>query len=100
MMETEFRPEAVEAARRIGEYVKPSGRPMSGFALGWVLANTLVKGVIIGPKSMTQLEDYLALAGTRYSADDEVFMDGLVPSGGVAGAAYSDPRYPYRGRVL
>ncbi|MGF1620880.1 MAG: aldo/keto reductase [Rhodomicrobiaceae bacterium] len=100
MMETEFRPEAIEAARRIGEYVKPSGRPMSGFALGWVLANALVTGVIIGPKSMAQLEDYLTLAGTPYSADDEVFMDGLVPSGGTAGAAYSDPRYPYRGRVL
>jgi len=100
MMETEFRPEAIEAARRIGSHLEPSARSMSGFALSWVLANKLVTGVIIGPKSMQQLEDYLALAGTAYTEEDEAFVNGLVPSGGAAGTAYSDPRYPYRGREI
>ena len=100
MLETEFRPEAIEAARRIADHLDASGRPMNGFALAWVLANRTVTGVIIGPKSMAQLEDYLTLAGTAYAAEDEAFMDKLVPSGAAAGTAYSDPQYPYRGRVL
>jgi aryl-alcohol dehydrogenase-like predicted oxidoreductase len=100
MMETEFRPEAIEAARTIARHLEPSGRPMGGFALSWVLANRLISGVIIGPKTMTQLEDYLALAGTPYTAEDEAFMNQLIPSGSAAGYAYSDPRYPYRGRVF
>ncbi|HEY7647122.1 MAG TPA: aldo/keto reductase [Hyphomicrobiales bacterium] len=100
MMETEFRPEAIDAARRIAEYVKPSGRPMAGFALAWVLANRLISGVVIGPKTLAQLEDYIALASTPYGEADEAFMNDLVPSGSAAGYAYADPRYPYRGRVL
>jgi len=100
MMETEFRPEAIEAARNIARYVEPSGRPMGGFALSWVLANRLISGVVIGPKTMTQLEDYLTLARTPYTAEDEAFMNQLIPSGSAAGYAYSDPRYPYRGRVF
>jgi aryl-alcohol dehydrogenase-like predicted oxidoreductase len=100
MMETEFRPETIEAARKIARHLEPSGRSMTGFALSWVLANRLISGVIIGPKSMAQLEDYLAAVGTPYDAADEAFMNELVPSGGAAGQAYSDPRYPYRGRVV
>ncbi|WP_245296941.1 MULTISPECIES: aldo/keto reductase [Rhodomicrobium] len=100
MMETEFRPEAIDAARKIAAHLAPSGRPMSGFALAWVLANKLVSGVVIGPKTMAQLEDYISLAATAYTAEDEAFMNQLVPSGSAAGYAYSDPRYPYRGRVF
>ena len=100
IMETEFRPEAIEAVRKIAGYLEPSGRPMTGFALSWVLANQLISGLIIGPKSMRQLEDYLQFAGTQYSEEDEEFMNALIPSGAAAGYAYADPRYPYRGRVL
>lgn len=100
MMETEFRPEAIEAARKMARYLEPSGRPMGGFALSWVLANRLISGVVIGPKTMTQLDDYLTLADTPYTAEDEAFMNQLIPSGSAAGYAYSDPRYPYRGRVF
>jgi aryl-alcohol dehydrogenase-like predicted oxidoreductase len=100
MIQTEFRPEAIEAARKIADYLAPSRRPMSGFALSWVLANKLISGAIIGPKSMAQLEDYLAVAGTPYGEADEAFMDALIPPGASAGYAYADPRYPYRGRVF
>ena len=100
MMQTEFRPEVLDAARKIAQHLAPSGRPMSGFALSWVLANKLISGVVIGPKSMRQLEDYLAVAGTPYDEADEAFMNGLIPSGASAGYAYADPRYPYRGRVF
>ncbi len=100
MMQTEFRPEALDAARAIGRYLEPSGRSMTGFALSWVLANRLISGVIIGPKSMQQLEEYLAVAGTPYTEADETFMNELIPAGASAGYAYADPRYPYRGRVF
>jgi aryl-alcohol dehydrogenase-like predicted oxidoreductase len=100
MMQTEFRPEAIDAARKIAAHLATSGRPMPGFALSWVLANRIISGLIAGPKTMAQLEDYLTLYGTPYTAEDEDFMNGLVPSGSAAGYAYSDPRYPYRGRAF
>lgn len=100
MMETEFRPEALEAARAIAEHLKPSGRAMTSFALQWVLANRLISSVLIGPKSVEQLEAYLTAAQEPYSAEDEQFVETLVPSGCSAGQGYSDPRYPYRGRAL
>jgi aryl-alcohol dehydrogenase-like predicted oxidoreductase len=100
MIETEFRPETIEAARKIAEYLEPSGRPMSGFALAWVLANKLISGVVIGPKTLAQLDDYIAMAATAFDETDEAFMNELIPSGSAAGYAYSDPRYPYRGRVF
>jgi hypothetical protein len=87
-------------ARKIAGHLAQSDRPMSGFALSWVLANKLISGVVIGPKSMAQLEDYLAVAGTPYDEVDEAFMNTLIPPGASAGYAYADPRYPYRGRVF
>ena len=99
MMETEFRPAAIDAAKAIGAHLAPSGRAMGDFALQWVLANRVISSVLIGPKNMAQLEDYLRAPSTAYTPEDEAFMADLVPSGSAAGGTYSDPRYPYRGRV-
>lgn len=99
MMETEFRPAALDAARAIAEYLQPTTRSMTSFALQWVLANRIISSALIGPKSVGQLEAYLAAGDMSFSAEDEVFMETLVPTGCSAGQGYSDPRYPYRGRA-
>lgn len=96
--ETEMRPELLEAARTVAAHAEATGRSSSGLALGWVLANKLVSSVLVGPRTLGQLEDYLAAAQTQVGPDDEQFMDGIVPAGSVVGH-WSDPRYPFRGRV-
>ncbi len=98
--ETEFRPAALDAVRAIARHLQPSGRPLSGFALQWVLANRLVSSVLIRPSSVEQLEAYLRAAATRYTPDDEAFLNELVPSGHVVGGAFGDARSAREGRVV
>lgn len=96
--QTEMRPEIIEAAARIEGHVAPSGRKLADVALQWVLANRSVTSALIGPKSLAQLDDYLAALGAPFGPEDEAFCESVVPTGGVVGL-YSDPRYPFRGRA-
>lgn len=100
ILETEFRPEMIAAADQIVARAKATGRTSIGFALGWNLANKIVSSVLIGPRRMTHFDGYLsgfAEAGA-FNAGDEALVAALVPTGGVLGMGYSDPRYPFRGR--
>lgn len=99
IMETDFRPEALAAADAVVAHARAAGRTPIGFALGWVLANQLIQSVLIGPKTMAQLDAYLAaIAEPPLTAADEAAVDAHIPLGGAPGG-WSDPRYPYRGRV-
>lgn len=97
--ETEMRPEVIEAARAVTAHAEKVGLTSVKLALGWVMANRLVSSVLIGPRTMAQLHDYLAAGHITLTSDDEAAMDAIVPSGGVVGI-WSDPRYPFRGRVV
>ena len=98
--ETEMRPDVIHAARHLGAHVEATGRRLADVALQWVLANEIVTSVLIGPRTMEQLRSYLGALGTSCGPEDEAVVDHLVPPGGVLGARYADPRYPYRGRVV
>ena len=100
ILETEMRPELIDAARRLAAHVEPSGRRLADVALQWVLANEIVSSVLVGPRTMEQLQAYLGGLEAAYAAEDERFIEAIVPTGGVAGSAFADPRYPYRGRVV
>lgn len=97
--QTEMRPDLIAAAGRIDEYASASGRLTADLALQWVLANRNITSVLIGPKSLAQLEGYLAAMAAGFDAADEAFFESVVPAGAVVGA-FSDPRYPFRGRRL
>ena len=75
-------------------------KSLSQFALAWVLANRAVTSVIIGPRTIEQLEDNLGASGWSLTAEDERQIDALVPRGEHTGKGYKDPQYPVRGRVL
>ncbi|WP_273070192.1 aldo/keto reductase [Thioclava marina] len=96
--ETEFRPDLLAAAERVDAHARASGRRTADLAVRWVLENRIVSSVLIGPKSPEQLEAYLSGPGTDYTAEDETFIEGIVPVGAVVGN-YADPAYPFRGRV-
>ena len=69
----------------------------SQFAIAWVLANRLVGGVIAGPRTLAQWKDYLGALPLRLDAEDEAFIDGLVPPGHASTQGYTDPIYPVTG---
>jgi aryl-alcohol dehydrogenase-like predicted oxidoreductase len=96
--ETEMRPELLDAARAFARHAATRGIAPADLALGWVLANRLVSSVLIGPRTMDQLDAYLAGAPTVTGPEDEAAIDAICPPGSVIGQ-WSDPRYPFRGRV-
>ena len=97
--QTEMRPELIAAAAKIDAHAKATGRRTADLALQWVLANRNVTSVLIGPKSLLQLQAYLGSMGAVFTPEDEAAFEAVVPTGAVVGT-FSDPRYPYRGRRL
>ena len=99
IMQTEFRPESLALAEKMADHARAHGLTPTQLALGWVWNNTLVNGVIGGPKTLAQWQDYLDALHTPFKAEDEAFVSGLVTTGHASTPGYNDPQYPLTGRV-
>jgi aryl-alcohol dehydrogenase-like predicted oxidoreductase len=98
ILQTEFRPESLVLAQRVVEHARSRGLTPLQFALGWVWNNALVHGVIGGPRTLAQWQDYLAAMDAPFDADDEALVDSLVAPGHASTPGYTDPVYPVTGR--
>ena len=98
--QTEFRPESLEVSQRFKAHAESRGMSPTQLAIAWVLNNRLVNGVIGGPRTLAQWQDYLAALTLRLSAQDESFVDTLVPPGYASTHGYNDPMYPLSGRTV
>ncbi|MEO6363954.1 MAG: aldo/keto reductase [Caldimonas sp.] len=98
ILQTEFRPESLALAQRVVEHARARGLTPMQFALGWVWNNDLVHGVIGGPKTLVQWQEYLAAAEAPFGAEDEALVDSLVAAGHASTPGYTDPQYPVTGR--
>jgi aryl-alcohol dehydrogenase-like predicted oxidoreductase len=99
LMQTEFRPESLALSQQVSAHAQKRGMTASQFATAWVLNNRLVSGVIAGPRTLAQWNDYMGALALRLGAEDEAFVDGLVPAGHASTHGYTDPIYPVKGRV-
>ena len=99
MMETEWRPESLNIAADIAAHATARGITPGQFALAWVLNNRLITGVIGGPRTMEQWEEYVGALSYRFTAEDEALVDGLVTTGHPSTPGYNDPAYPLEGRI-
>ena len=99
MMQTEFRPESVSIAQRFKEHAAARGLTPTQFAIAWAMNNKLVHGVIGGPRTFAQWEDYLQASKVQLGAEDEALVDSLVPPGYASTHGYNDPQYPLKGRI-
>jgi len=98
MMMTEFREESMIIAQTIKEHAEAKGRTAIGFALNWVLANTIISSVIVGPNSLAHLNTYVAATSEGFDADDEALLNRLVAAGHPSTPGYTDPQFPVTGR--
>ena len=98
MLETEWRRESLVIAARIKEHAAARGITPSQFAVAWLLANRIVTAPVVGPRTVEQMRDYLGALAYRFTAEDEAFVDGLVPVGHPSTHGYNDPQYPVEGR--
>lgn len=99
LMQTEWRPESLEIAQTIKKHAESRGISAAAFAVGWVLNNRLIDGVIAGPRTEEQLDDYIRAVDYRFTAEDEALVDKLVTAGHPSTPGYNDPAYPIEGRV-
>jgi aryl-alcohol dehydrogenase (NADP+) len=99
ILQTEFRPESLEVAERIKAHAQSRGLSPTQFAIAWALNNRLVQGVIGGPRTLAQWADYTRAVEVTLTAEDEAFVDSLVPPGYASTHGYNDPQYPLTGRV-
>ncbi|ALR75872.1 aldo/keto reductase [[Enterobacter] lignolyticus] len=100
ILQTELRPESLQAALRIKAHAEARGMTTAHFAINWVLNNSLVDAVIAGPRTLEQWQGYLAsLEAPAFTADDEALVDALVPPGHPSTPGFTDPAYPVTGRI-
>lgn len=99
MMETEWRPESLEIAATLAERAAAKGATPGQFALAWLLNNRLVTGVVAGPRTLDQWDEYAGALAVTLTGDDEALVDRLVPAGHPSTPGYNDPAYPLEGRV-
>lgn len=98
MNEAELRDESFSAAAEITAHCEKKGVAPSQFALAWCLANPILTSIIIGPRTMQQYEDNAAALNVEITAEDETFIDSIVPPGCHTGKGFQDTAYPIMGR--
>jgi aryl-alcohol dehydrogenase-like predicted oxidoreductase len=99
MLETEFRPETLEAAQKFKAYAEKRGVAAGHLAVAWVLNNKLMSGVVAGPRTEAHWDDYMKALDVTFTREDEAFVDDLVVTGHPVSPGYNDPQYPIEGRV-
>ena len=100
MMQTEWRTESLQMAQEIATHAAARGLTPVQFAVGWVLNNRLVTGVIGGPRTMEQWDGYLSALEAPFGPDDEALVARLVAPGHASTPGYNDPAYPIEGRPV
>ncbi|MBY0612217.1 MAG: aldo/keto reductase [Beijerinckiaceae bacterium] len=99
MLQSEWRPESLHIAQEVKKHAESRGMTAGQFAINWVLNNKLVTGVIAGPRTEEQWDDYMSALGCTFTAEDEAFLDQHVVIGHPSTPGYNDPAYPLEGRV-
>lgn len=100
IMQTEFREESLRIAIQLQAHAEARGITPGQFATAWVLANQAVSSVIVGPRTLAQLKDYLPALDVTLSAGEEAMVDALVVPGHNSAPGYNDPGHPFHGRPL
>lgn len=98
MHQTEFRSESMNVANELKAYAQSRGLSPTQFAIAWALNNQCISGVIGGPRTLEQWQDYVLSLDVKITAEDEALVDKLVPLGYASTYGFADPQYPIQGR--
>lgn len=98
MKEAELRDSSFEVSQQIAAYCQKRGVAMTQFALAWCIANPILTASILGPRTMEQFDDNFGAINVTITAEDEAFIDSLIPPGEHSGKGFQDVAYPVTGR--
>lgn len=99
ILQTEFRAESLTVSQALTAHAAQRGLSPTQFAIAWVLNNQRIHGVIGGPRTLAQWQDYLAALNIKLTTQDEALVDQWVPPGHASTHGYNDPQYPLTGRI-
>ncbi len=99
MQQAELRDASLEISQRLITHSEQKACSPSQFALAWCLANPILTSVIVGPKTEAQFDDNMQSLNVEITAEDEAFVDSLVPPGEHSGKGFQDSAYPITGRA-
>ncbi|MCC6471932.1 MAG: aldo/keto reductase [Alphaproteobacteria bacterium] len=100
LRQTEWREESLVLAQKVKAHAEKRGMSATQFAVLWVLNNRFITGVVAGPRTQEQLDDYIGVFQHRFTKDDEALIDGMVVAGHSTTPGYNDPAYPIEGRPV
>lgn len=98
MKEAELRDESFEVSQKIAAYCQQRGVAITQFALAWCMANPILTAAILGPRTMEQFDDNFGALNVTITAEDEAFVDSVIPPGEHSGKGFQDVAYPVTGR--
>ena len=98
MQQAELRDASLDVAQKIAAHCERKGVAMSQFCIAWCLANANLTSVILGPRTMEQFDDNFGAINVSITAEDEAFIESLVPTGEHSGKGFQDTAYPVTGR--
>jgi aryl-alcohol dehydrogenase (NADP+) len=99
IQQTEWRRESLVIAQTLKKHAEKRGITAGQFAVNWVLNNKLITGVVAGPRTEVQWDEYAKGLDYRFTAEDEALVDSLVVAGHPSTPGYNDPQYPLEGRI-
>ena len=99
IQQTEWRRESLVIAQTLKKHAEKRGITAGQFALNWVLNNKFITGVVAGPRTEAQWDEYVKGLAYRFTAEDEALVDSLVVAGHPSTPGYNDPQYPLEGRI-
>jgi aryl-alcohol dehydrogenase-like predicted oxidoreductase len=71
----------MDVVEQLLPWVEQKGTTLTRFSLAWAMQNPDVTSVILGPRTVEQLEDCVAAADLPITAEDKAKVDELVPPG-------------------
>jgi len=71
----------IEVARQVSQRAQSAGQTATALAVAWILHQSAITSVIIGPRTPAHLEDLLKADEIRLTQDDLTWFDTLVPPG-------------------
>ncbi len=98
-MQTECREESMVIAQKLKVRAEELGVKLGQYATAWVLKNRIVSSVIAGPRTLEQWRDYFGALDLVLPHEDEALVDAFVAPGHPSTPGYSDPSYPFYGRL-
>lgn len=88
-----FTPQATATVTSLAEAAKQQGSSLTALSLAWTLQRSGITSVVVGPRSVPQLDDQLAALDLSIAPEVLDLIDRAVPPGSVTVPYYLDDAF-------